>query len=145
MCGIFGIILADRSLHSSSALVNDLELLYRSAMLRGQDATGIAINDGQSISILRRECKPTEMIKGEDFKKLLFEPFKTSSRAPLAVMGHSRLVTNGSLAIKENNQPVSAGQLVGIHNGIVTNAGSLNNKLNNKLLPSAKNKSSPSF
>ena len=135
MCGIFGIVLNDRSLHSSSALINDLEVLYSSAMLRGQDATGIAVNDGKSISVLRRECKPTEMVKGEDFKNLILEPFKTSVHEPLAVMGHSRLVTNGSLAIKENNQPVCTGQLVGIHNGIVTNASSLQNTLNNATNP----------
>ena len=145
MCGIFGIVLNDRSLHSSSALVNDLEVLYSSAMLRGQDATGIAVNDGKSISVLRRECKPTEMVKGEDFKNLILEPFKTSVHEPLAVMGHSRLVTNGSLAIKENNQPVCTGQLVGIHNGIVTNASSLQNTLNNEFLSSAEIVSKPSF
>jgi len=122
VCGIFGIVLADRSVHTSNDLISDLNILYRSAMLRGQDATGLAVNDGQTISVLRRECKPTQMIEETQFKNLLHAPFQNSKKTPLAVIGHSRLVTNGSLAIVENNQPVCAGHIVGIHNGIVTNA-----------------------
>ena len=39
----------------------------------------------------------------------------------VAVMGHSRLVTNGAQENNQNNQPVVAGDMVGIHNGIIVN------------------------
>jgi len=124
VCGIFGITLANRSVHNAGALLNDLKILYRSAMMRGQDATGLAINDGQSIKILRRDCKPTNMINEPIFENLVQSSFQDPEQGPLTVMGHSRLVTNGSLAIAENNQPIATNHIVGVHNGIVTNANS---------------------
>ncbi|HKO91423.1 MAG TPA: hypothetical protein VJU61_09745, partial [Polyangiaceae bacterium] len=39
----------------------------------------------------------------------------------LAVIGHSRLVTNGARGQNENNQPVTSRDLVGVHNGIIVN------------------------
>ena len=37
------------------------------------------------------------------------------------MIGHSRLVTNGSQGVDENNQPIATEHCVGIHNGIVVN------------------------
>jgi len=41
--------------------------------------------------------------------------------SPIAIIGHSRLVTNGAMEIHDNNQPVIKNGIVGIHNGIVVN------------------------
>ena len=40
---------------------------------------------------------------------------------PVTIIGHSRLVTNGSQEIHENNQPTITAGMVGINNGIVVN------------------------
>ena len=125
MCGIFGILLDERTVHSQAAFEYDLKVLYRVSMARGQDASGLALNDGQSIRILRRGCKATEMIREQDFIEIIGSAFSDGKSGPLAAMGHSRLVTNGSMAIEDNNQPVQAGKIVGVHNGIVTNANNL--------------------
>ncbi|MHC4538767.1 MAG: hypothetical protein ACYTEK_00105 [Planctomycetota bacterium] len=42
-------------------------------------------------------------------------------KQPLAVIGHSRLVTKGGQSNNSNNQPIVTGRVVGIHNGIVVN------------------------
>ena len=42
-------------------------------------------------------------------------------QAPLAILGHSRLQTNGLSEINTNNQPVVKDGAVGIHNGIIVN------------------------
>ena len=42
-----------------------------------------------------------------------------------AVMGHSRLVTNGSQLNELNNQPVVKAGIIGIHNGIIVNENEL--------------------
>jgi hypothetical protein len=42
-------------------------------------------------------------------------------RGAFAVMGHSRLVTNGSQLNDDNNQPVVKDGVIGIHNGIIAN------------------------
>ena len=40
----------------------------------------------------------------------------------MTIIGHSRLVTDGSRYDQGNNQPVLAGDCVGIHNGIIINS-----------------------
>ena len=44
---------------------------------------------------------------------------------PIALLGHTRLVTNGAAERYENNQPVFANGVTMIHNGIVVNVGDL--------------------
>ena len=41
--------------------------------------------------------------------------------AALAIVGHSRLATNGTQSNVDNNQPVIVNGAVGIHNGIIVN------------------------
>jgi glutamine---fructose-6-phosphate transaminase (isomerizing) len=120
MCGIFGIIIDDRSMHNHYNYIHDLKSLYKFSMLRGQDATGLALNDTASIQVLKRNCKPTEFISENVFSNVISKVFDGKSES-LAAIGHCRLVTNGSLAIEENNQPICTRNLVGVHNGIVVN------------------------
>ena len=42
-------------------------------------------------------------------------------KAPILILGHSRLQTNGQSEINTNNQPVVKDGAVGIHNGIIVN------------------------
>ena len=42
-------------------------------------------------------------------------------QAPVLILGHSRLQTNGQSEINTNNQPVVKDGVVGIHNGIIVN------------------------
>ena len=48
-----------------------------------------------------------------------------SASTGIAALGHTRLVTDGGMENHDNNQPVVTGGIVGIHNGIVVNAGEL--------------------
>jgi glucosamine--fructose-6-phosphate aminotransferase (isomerizing) len=41
------------------------------------------------------------------------------------IIGHTRLVTNGSNQIHANNQPIMSHDMVAVHNGIVTNVDGL--------------------
>lgn len=71
--------------------------------------------------MLRRAGSPLRLTKDPRFASALGAGLDAEGAA-IGVMGHCRLVTNGSRAIDGNNQPIVAGDLVGIHNGIVTNA-----------------------
>ena len=42
-------------------------------------------------------------------------------QAPILILGHSRLQTNGQSEINTNNQPVVKDGAIGIHNGIIVN------------------------
>ncbi|HAD88145.1 MAG TPA: hypothetical protein DCG48_12350 [Rhodospirillaceae bacterium] len=125
MCGIFGIILKDRSAAPKDAFEHDLSLLYKASMARGRDATGLALHDSRNVHLIRRDCSPKQMLASDAYRRVVREGYAAQAAAPLAAFGQCRLVTNGSLAIEANNQPVVAGNVVGAHNGIVVNDGDL--------------------
>ncbi len=125
MCGIFGIILKNRNSVARNTFEHALNFLYTASMARGRDATGLALHDGAKVHIIRRDCDPTMMLASNAYRRVIAEGFAADAAAPLIAFGQCRLVTNGSLAIDDNNQPVTAGNIVGAHNGIVINDDSL--------------------
>ena len=129
MCGIFGIVLNERHLFRPDEVLIDLQLLSELSMTRGRDAAGLAICNGVSSRAIRRVCNPLDLVNCEDYKKLLNGAYEeiTDENASqgLIAIGHSRLVTNGSLALESNNQPIADGVVVGVHNGIVVNTNRL--------------------
>lgn len=99
MCGIFGVI----SSHNVAA--HELRVLALHAQRRGRDSSGLFFNvqDGYRLS---RATRP--------ISRLLSEVSLANTQF---VMGHSRLVTNGT----DDNQPVYRSNICVIHNGIVVN------------------------
>ena len=99
MCGIFGII-SNQSINKSH-----LYQLALHARQRGRDSSGLIHYDKESYVVNRADY---------DVKKLLR---KHRIKDASAVMGHSRLITNGL----SDNQPVVRDGISVIHNGIIVN------------------------
>ncbi|HEY8278505.1 MAG TPA: hypothetical protein VIH99_02700 [Bdellovibrionota bacterium] len=121
MCGVFGIILREKSNWSPKQFRKAAEELFLLSESRGRDAAGMAVHAGESVSVLRRGGSARQMIRDPLFSSALENAFRAPG-AHLGLIGHCRLATNGSMAIEENNQPIMTGELVGVHNGIVTNS-----------------------
>ena len=99
MCGIFGFVgVADLD-------QNDIDLLVRHSQQRGKDSSGLIVHNGDNYAVYRADFAVTKLLKKVDLHNTKF------------VMGHSRLITNGSA----DNQPVVRGDVYVIHNGIVVN------------------------
>ena len=120
MCGIWGI--ADRG----SGL--DRELLFAVAKrlmvlseTRGKDASGLAIMQEGKLVVLRKAKPAHDLLQDEDFKQYVNANILRSSSDPIYIIGHSRLVTNGSQYHPHNNQPVAKHDIALVHNGIVVN------------------------
>lgn len=121
MCGIFGLVVTAESQLKSSSIVKIIDRLFKLSESRGGEAAGLAIG-GAALQVFRRAQPASRMILSPEYKKFISENLATANRATgLAVVGHSRLVTNGSQGMEENNQPVSSAHCVGVHNGIVVN------------------------
>ncbi len=119
MCGIFGIVPgANGHLSDSRSFRNLTTELYRLSETRGKESAGVAVLDAERISVYKRPVPASRMVRDEGFRRLLSG---ARARRAEALIGHSRLVTNGSEERHENNQPVIAGEIVGVHNGIVVN------------------------
>lgn len=127
MCGIFGIITSDARNHSAAWIEHAVERLFTLSESRGKEAAGIAALTTDAIRIYKEDTRATEMIRRPRYRGLMRETLNGrsngngSSNRPVAIIGHSRLVTTGGQDEYLNNQPVTAENLVGIHNGIIVN------------------------
>ncbi|NBX36592.1 MAG: glucosamine 6-phosphate synthetase [Planctomycetes bacterium] len=99
MCGIFGIV-------STNAVdAKCFNLLSRHAQQRGRDSSGVLVIGREAAHVWRADYSIQSLLK------------RVMPRGAKAVLGHSRLITNG-LA---DNQPVVRGGVCVFHNGIVVN------------------------
>lgn len=129
MCGIFGIAVRADSGFTVEAVRKTVDTLFRLSESRGKEAAGIAIQTPDAITVYKEPVAATTMIRRTEYDRLFANlPNGAGGNGrghtlsqPVAIIGHSRLVTNGSQETPENNQPVVTGGIVGIHNGIVCN------------------------
>ncbi|MCC6400147.1 MAG: hypothetical protein IT227_05235 [Flavobacteriales bacterium] len=130
MCGIFGLIAPsdagfDRAL--TERVMRELFVLSES---RGKESSGIAVRDAASgtIHVTKDDVSATDLIRSEAYRSFVEQalgPSFAQGQRELALIAHSRLVTNGSQEHNHNNQPVIKDGIVMIHNGIVTNVDAL--------------------
>ncbi|MBI3443809.1 MAG: hypothetical protein HY055_00185, partial [Magnetospirillum sp.] len=119
MCGIFGIIASPQAGMTRALLEAQAERLFLLSESRGKEAAGLALLADNTIRVHKEAIAASAMMKGAAYRAL----FATLAEAGgiVALIGHSRLVTNGMQAVPANNQPVIKDGLVGIHNGIIVN------------------------
>jgi glucosamine--fructose-6-phosphate aminotransferase (isomerizing) len=130
MCGIFGLIAHRGSEYDPSFIRKALTTLARLSESRGKDSSGLVFRNEseKELQILKGAVPLSYLFKRREVKHQLDSLVHSNSRGPktapqstFAVMGHSRLVTNGSQLRDENNQPVVKDGIIGIHNGIIVN------------------------
>jgi asparagine synthetase B (glutamine-hydrolysing) len=129
MCGIFGFFGVPGSPRSTSSVQRAIRSLIELSEPRGREATGLALLLPSTLAVYRRPIAPSRVLASPDFQAFLDEALPPGGEAfadvELAGLGHCRLVTNGTQALEDNNQPVVNDRVVGVHNGIVTNPKSL--------------------
>ncbi|MFM1807051.1 MAG: hypothetical protein RL212_1310 [Pseudomonadota bacterium] len=126
MCGIFGLVVTPESQLKSTSIVKIIESLFKLSESRGSEASGIAFRGSANLQVFRRAQPASRMILSDEYKQFITANLSLENRASgLAVVGHSRLVTNGSQGMDENNQPVRSSHCIGVHNGIVVNDAAL--------------------
>jgi glucosamine--fructose-6-phosphate aminotransferase (isomerizing) len=118
MCGIFGVVAA-RDASKTEAL---LGALFRLSESRGKEASGIAGIADDTIHVLKSPVPSTELLRTKTYASYIE---RVVNRSPVAVIGHSRLVTNGAQTNQANNQPVCVDNIAGVHNGIIVNEAKL--------------------
>ena len=123
MCGIFGIVNTKEGI-SAGAVPSVLTSLFKLSETRGKEASGLAVRTGQTIKVLKSPNSARELVRSQPYQDILSE-LKNSAAQDAVIIGHSRLVTNGSQHEHRNNQPVVKNGYVAVHNGIVVNVDSL--------------------
>ena len=127
MCGIFGLIISEGFEMSPKELMSIVNRLFKLSESRGKEASGLALRFKESIYVLKEPITSSRLVKTSKYKNLFTQTLKNEGyndlrlQAPILVLGHSRLQTNGQSEINTNNQPVVKDGAIGIHNGIIVN------------------------
>lgn len=125
MCGIFGAVAgASSRLRQSPELQRSIERLFLLSESRGKEAAGLAVTNRELLTVYKAAVPAREMIRSPGYQSFFREAVH-DDRSGIAIIGHSRLVTDGGRESNENNQPVLTPGIVGIHNGIVVNHAAL--------------------
>jgi glucosamine--fructose-6-phosphate aminotransferase (isomerizing) len=121
VCGIFGVFVRKDSGLDESFLKDSLRTVALLSEDRGKDSSGLVFRNEQSreLHVVKGAVPISFLLKSPEVVRRLDEV--AGQLAPFAVMGHSRLVTNGSHLDDENNQPILKDGGVAIHNGIIVN------------------------
>ena len=108
MCAIFG-FMDYKGIVTNSMLKKLIKALAISAEVRGTDATGIGyVNDGKMVTF--KQAKPAHKVK-------LYFLSETK-----AVIGHTRMTTQGNEKFNYNNHPFSSEKGFALaHNGVLYN------------------------
>jgi hypothetical protein len=129
MCGIFGILARQGAALDHARVRSTLDRLYQLSESRGKESAGLHAYlpaAGQAWT-LKGAQRATELLRGDEYRKLVDDELRRAVGAgprtgqALALLAHSRLVTNGTAELPHNNQPVRSGQVTMIHNGICVN------------------------
>ncbi len=129
MCGIFGLVAPADTIISREETGALLKKLYLFSESRGKESAGIHIYlpAGNKAWTLKSAHPASKFIASQEYNKLIGEVWDEldKNRGALAIIAHSRLVTNGSADDDRNNQPVAYGDVNVVHNGIIVNANEL--------------------
>lgn len=141
MCGIIGMFAFDKGsttkekkMRRESMLFLFTEVLQRTRT-RGPDATGVSaiFSDGDSM-IQKGNIKSPEFIANYGGTTEEYDGFLDACResdADLSMLiGHCRKSSVGNTWDNENNHPIKAGEIIGVHNGTLKNHEIVFEKLN---------------
>ncbi|MCB0317462.1 MAG: hypothetical protein KDD56_01810 [Bdellovibrionales bacterium] len=121
MCGIFGVVANGKNRPDANFIKSAAVKLLRLSQTRGSEAAGMAALLNSKIKVFKAAVSPKEFLKSPILDQIFLEAFSEDKQQPIVLIGHSRMVTNGSQENHFNNQPVITSNMVGIHNGIVVN------------------------
>lgn len=124
MCGQIGIIFG-RGRQSAKQLDYFRKVFAHLLLLserRGPHATGVAwLKEDGEHNIIKQPGKAIDLVRGGAFVEFL----QGVDSDVTWLAGHTRWQTRGDASNNRNNHPIRAGEVIGTHNGTITNAESL--------------------
>ena len=124
MCAIFGLgFLHGHTMRNGSLIQNLIRALFIQNMVRGRTASGLAYVSYDGIKVIKKNVPAQTFINLPEYDKAETDcmTFDTSKSRPLSVIGHCRLKTKGTETNNINNHPIICNDVVGVHNGCISN------------------------
>lgn len=120
MCGIFGIYTKQVKKINKKFILQDLNLFSKLSLNRGQDTFGIVFSKDQKEYVYKVNTHPIKALNRKDFENFIDPVLKNFDDTKyFSAIGQTRLVTNGTKFLAENNQPIITTNIIGVHNGII--------------------------
>ena len=116
MCGLFGCMTKKGfklTKRQNEVRINTVKALGIAMEDRGNEATGLAIIKNEKTRVIKKAMEASDFLRKKNVNDAL-------ASKPEIVMGHTRLATSG-LVTDKNSHPFLKGNIVGAHNGHVSN------------------------
>lgn len=120
MCGIWGISDMGAGI-DRKLLLKIIKKLMILSETRGKDASGIAVMHDGELNVLRKAMPSHEFLNDLQFAKFTEKNILNTESRNIWIVGHTRLVTNGTQYKPNNNQPIAKKHMTLVHNGIIVN------------------------
>lgn len=125
MCSIIGIGFQKNHTISDKQMVSKLVTkLLINGMLRGKTATGLCYVSNKEVVIVKNKLNAKNFTETEFYKDSLKKYIRLKNNYDehlFSIIGHCRQKTKGTELNNDNNHPISYGNTVGVHNGIIGN------------------------
>lgn len=123
MCGILGIAFQNGCEITDPTLVRyTLRELLRETEIRGTDATGVMYVNRREIVVLKAPMAAKDFMATREFSAANLEYLQLlGDKGAISVIGHCRAKTKGSPKDNNNNHPIVTRNIVGVHNGVLSN------------------------
>lgn len=119
MCSIFGISFQNGCTLQKAEMVRYiLRGLLIESQARGSDATGVAFISKKNIAILKNDVNAKMFLADDTFDSACAEYISPQT---ISIVGHCRMKTKGTEKDKHNNHPIITNNIIGVHNGIISN------------------------
>lgn len=120
MCGILGISFQNECTMGNTELVKYLlRGLLAESQVRGSDATGVAFVSEENVAVLKNDVGARELLADDAFGTACEEYINLDKT--ISIIGHTRMKTKGTETDRHNNHPIITDNIVGVHNGIISN------------------------
>jgi len=124
MCCIFGVgFFRDHRFVSDSTLTGIVSRFFKEAESGGRKASGLSIMREKSVHVLRRPVSASTLISSDEYMQFMHDhvDVKDEKNRMMSIIGHCRWPTQGSPENNLNNHPLVIGNIIGVHNGVITN------------------------
>lgn len=124
MCSILGIgLFNNHKLRDDDTLMGIFSRLIKEGEVGGRRASGVSIMRDKKAHVLRRPLGASQLVATEEYLKFMEDNIDTNNteNALRSIVGHCRAPTQGSPQNNLNNHPIVAGNIIGVHNGIIGN------------------------
>lgn len=124
MCGILGMAFQTGHTMGNSGEVRKIwKKLLIESNIRGSDATGSVFIDIRNAMVIKHHIPARTFVETNYYKEISKRRIVmgVGENEPIVIIGHTRMKTQGTPLNMHNNHPIIANNVIGVHNGHISN------------------------